>query len=398
VQQTTYRRQTWILTIGIGLVMMGVTLVAPILPLYAREFGVGYTAAGALITGFAVARLSFSLLGGVAGDRWGARRVTVFGALLLTVASVTAATAPNYGVLLGSRFVEGIGSALYATAAMQYLVQITPKPALGRMTARFQTGLLTGVTVGPVLGGGLAQVGNLRTPFWVYAFLGLIVAGFAARFVESLPPSGRSIGATFKAAGMLLRKPAFAVLMFVGFALFVMRAGALVTLIPLYAGEVVGLAPLQIGAIFSVGALVTLVLVNVSGRLVDRIGRKPVGVVGLALIAIAVAAYGFVSSFPGFLTVAFFYGIASGFASTPPPTMVGDMAPVGSEGSAVGLFRMAGDLGAVVGPITLGAIADTGAFRTGFLVTAVLLLVSAILLSRVPETRRVQPVPNVEPL
>ena len=88
-------RQVWIIAIGVGFVMAGLTLVAPILPLYALEFGVSYTAAGALITGFAVARLLFSVIGGVAGDRWGARRVTVFGTSLLAISSVTAALAPN---------------------------------------------------------------------------------------------------------------------------------------------------------------------------------------------------------------------------------------------------------------------------------------------------------------
>ena len=61
--------QGWVLAVAVGFVMMGASLVAPILPLYALEFGVSYTAAGALITAFAVARLSFDLIGGVAGDR-----------------------------------------------------------------------------------------------------------------------------------------------------------------------------------------------------------------------------------------------------------------------------------------------------------------------------------------
>jgi MFS family permease len=203
-------RQVWIISIGVGFVMAGLTLVAPILPLYALEFGVSYTAAGALITGFAVARLAFSVIGGVAGDRWGARRVTVAGTALLAVSSVTAALAPNYGVLLGSRFIEGVGSAIFATTAFQYLLQVTPRDRLGRATAAFQTGLLVGVAIGPFAAGGfLAELGDFRTPFWVYAGLAGVVSVMAWFFIEDLPSQGTSARQVFAAASRLIRSRPF---------------------------------------------------------------------------------------------------------------------------------------------------------------------------------------------
>ncbi len=66
-------RQTKVLTFGVFLTMTGLTLVAPILPLYAREFGVSRTAAGALISAFAIARLIFDVIGGIASDRVGSK-------------------------------------------------------------------------------------------------------------------------------------------------------------------------------------------------------------------------------------------------------------------------------------------------------------------------------------
>ncbi|MCP4246785.1 MAG: MFS transporter, partial [bacterium] len=118
--------QTRVLTVGIFLTMTGLTLVAPILPLYAREFGVSRTAAGALISGFAAARLLFDVVGGFASDRVGARKVMLAGAGLLAVASVGAALAPNYPVLLLTRFLEGFGSAAFATSAMKFIIITTP--------------------------------------------------------------------------------------------------------------------------------------------------------------------------------------------------------------------------------------------------------------------------------
>ena len=63
------------------------------------------------------------------------------------------------------------------------------------------------------------------------------------------------------------------------------------------------------------------------------------------------------------------------------------MKTAGAEGSAVGVYRMAGDLGFVIGPLALGAVADAGAFTTGFFIAGGIMLVAASLLSLVPETR-----------
>ena len=109
--------------------------------------------------------------------------------------------------------------------------------------------------------------------------------------------------------------------------------------------------------------------------------------------ALATAAYGLFESFWALLVVSAVFGITAGLASIAPPAMVGDLAPEGIEGSAVGVYRMSGDLGFVVGPLVLGAIADTGAFTSGFFVTGAVMMLAALLLARLPETRR-SPTPD----
>ena len=372
-------RTTRILTVGVFLTMTGVALVAPILPLYAREFGVSRTGAGVLVSSFAIARLIFDPIGGVAADRIGPRRIMTGGGVVMALSSVLAALAPNYAILVVARVLEGFGSAAFATAAMHTIITRTDKSRMGREIAFFQTGLLGGVAVGPFIGGRAAELGDFTTPFWIYAVMGVIVAVMSWRFVEDQEPSGRTVGELWRSAGATLRRPIFASLLFVAFAMFVMRAGARVTLIPLFGAEELGLSESDIGDVLAVSALVTVLIVNPGGWLVDKVGRRPVLVSGLVLTAATVFAYGQMSTYGGLLGVSVVFGVVAGVVGIVPPTLAGDLAPPGAEGSAVGLYRMAGDLGLITGPIMLGAVAEGGDFALGFGISAALLVVAAII-------------------
>ena len=382
-------RQVLVLAIGAFLVMTGLTVVAPILPLYAREFGVGRAAAGVLISSFAVARLVFDVIGGVLADRFGARRVMTAGALLLAASSVGAALAPTYGLLLVTRVLEGIGSAAYATSANQLVVLITSRERLGRAMALYHTGILAGIAVGPIIGGYAAEIGDLKTPFWVYAALGIVVAGFVRWLIADVPTAGATMRQTYRAARSVMRAPAFRALMFVTFAIFVMRGGARITLIPLYAADSLGLDESEIGQVLAVSAVVNLFVVTAGGWLTDRVGRRPVLIVGLISTGVVTALYGFTNDFVSLVLVSCLFGLVAVLASIPPPTLAGDLAPAGAEGAAVGLYRAAGDFGLVVGPVLVGLIAEGGAFRAAFVTSGALLFVAALVtVWKIPEPTR----------
>ncbi|MDX1691292.1 MAG: MFS transporter [Acidimicrobiia bacterium] len=384
-------RQTVVLSVGAFIVMLGLSLVVPILPLYAREFGVSRTAAGALVSSFAVARLAFDLAGGVLADRFGARRVMLVGAWVLVLSSVGAALAPNYAVLLVTRVLEGVGSAAFATSANQLLVITTPGALLGRTIAVYQTGILSGISIGPIVGGQAAELGDFTTPFWIYAGLGVLVVLLVGRFVESGEPQGRTLRQVFSTARVVVRRPAFVALMVVTFCIFIFRAGARLTLLPLYAGEELGLDESDIGVILASAAIVNVLVVNPGGWLVDRIGRRPVLVTGLVLTAAATAATGFLDTFASLVVLFSASGVAAALASIPPPTLAGDLAPEGAVGVAVGVYRSAGDVGLIVGPLVVGAAADADAFTTGFVLVGVLLVVAAVIAAFIPETREGRP-------
>ena len=70
-----------VIMVVVFVIMLGFGIVAPILPLFARSFGVSYGAAGLLVSAFAFTRLAFDLVAGPIVDRWGEQRASVAGKL-----------------------------------------------------------------------------------------------------------------------------------------------------------------------------------------------------------------------------------------------------------------------------------------------------------------------------
>ena len=250
---------------------------------------------------------------------------------------------------------------------------------------------MLGASLGPFFGGVMADLGDARTPFWAQAVLSLLLVPVILAVMGDGPTETRTVRASLRMAGDLLRRPVFLGVLALGFALFFLRAGARNALLPAYADEVGGLSPTAIGLVVSASSLTSVVAMIPTGRLVDRVGRKPVTLVGVLAVAASVALYGTTSSLWGLLAVSGLAGLTVGLASVPLPTMVGDLAPPGSEGIASGVFRMAADLGWIVGPLVLGAMADERLWGWGFVVAGVPIVLLGLLFLRAPETGRQEP-------
>jgi DHA1 family multidrug resistance protein-like MFS transporter len=368
----------------VALNVVGVNLITPVLPSYAAHFGVGIGAASFLITVFALSRMAFRLPAGSFADRYGSRVVCMSGATVQACGALLAAIAPGLGVLLVARAVQGAGSALFGTSANRYLLVVTEKEDLGRSIAGFQAGIVLGGTLGPLIGGVVAQQFGIFAPFYVQAGIAFALAGVSfivinERGIHS-PVSQRSRAST--SVRQILAVPGFRVLMLCGFSLFFVRAGAINVVVPAFADEVLGMSPAQIGAVISLGSIVSLLIMPFAGRLADSVGRWQVAVAGALVTSATVALYGLATSSSQLFFVAALTGIGIGLAAVALPTMIGDIAPPGAEGRASGVYRMASDLGWVFGPATLGLLADSGQYGLAFVVAGVPFVVAAAVLAR----------------
>jgi len=125
-----------------------------------------------------------------------------------------------------------------------------------------------------------------------------------------------------------------------------------------------------------------------SGYLSDRVGRRTLLITGLSVSGVATILVGLASSLPLFLAGGYIAGAASGMFSSPQQAAVADI--IGSKaraGTAVATFQMMADLGAILGSLAVGQIAERTSFSWAFVTSGVILLLAALGWTLAPETR-----------
>lgn len=353
--------------------MLGLGLVLPVLPVYAATFGAGPTQIGVLVALFAVLRLATSPLCGRLGARFGERRVLVAGLLLCAIAAALTAFAGSYGQLLVCRGLGGVGSVLFSVSALATLLAIAPPDQRGRASAVFEAGFLLGGVCGPALGGLLALIA-LAAPFVAYAGLLLAAAVLALLVLRTGDTASAAPVRAVVRLPVLLADRRYTVACLAalaqGWVLFGLRGALVPMVVVAWRYDVV-----WVGWAFTISAVVQALLIMPAGRLVDRAGRRLAMIAGTGVAAAAITAVAFVGSYVWLVVLLSGYAAGSALLNAAPAALIGD-AVAGRAGNGVAVFSMCTDLGAVVGPLVVGLIAERVSVPAAFGSGAALLVVA----------------------
>lgn len=380
--------EIWVLIVANAFIALGYGVVAPVLPQYARNFGVSISAATFVITAFALMRLCAAPASGVLIQRLGERRVYLSGLLIVALSTGACAFAQDYWHLLLFRSLGGLGSAMFSVASLGLMIRISPPDARGRVAGMFSSAFLVGSVSGPLLGSLTIGLG-LSAPFVIYG-VALLLAAAVVFFSLRNSTLTASVVDTEPAMklGVALRNRAYRSALFSNFATGWSVYGLRVALVPLFVTEILhrgaGVAGLTL-AVFAIGNVSAVIP---SGYLSDRIGRRTLLITGLAASGVSTVAAGFADSLPLFIASAYIAGVAAGMFTSPQQAAVADI--IGNKtrgGTAVATFQMMSDVGTIVGSLAVGVIAQHVSYAAAFVVSGVILLVAAVGWVFAPETR-----------
>lgn len=369
--------------------MLGTGIVSPVLPLYAKSFGVSAAAVGMLIAAFGIARIPVNVPAGAFAERRGRKPLLVVAPLVMSVAALFTGLAGSFGQMIVLRLIQGVGSAIQMTAAMIVMADISTSVDRGRTMSLYQGALLLGAGVGPIIGGFVGERLGYRTPFFVYSALTLLSsvwAYFAVHETRGMALAGpiaasahtdEHSGTLLHNAMRLLMNKNFALISLITLTLFFTRTGSQNTILPLLGSDRLGLGPAKLGYGFTLVALLNFLTINLSGMLCDRLGRKVAIVPSGILCSFALVTFALGTTYWHFLASCALLGIGIGVGGPAPAAYVSDLELPGGRGLTMGVYRTIGDVGMSVGPVLLGWISDKLGYDAALLMNAALYLLIA---------------------
>ncbi len=376
---------------------IGFGSVVPALPLYAQSFGVPVSAIGLAVGVYGLARFAGSPPAGFLSDRFGRRKALALGGIVTSVGNIWCALATSYPEFILARFVAGAGAGLIVTTGQIVLADITTMERRGRTVSIYQGVFIFAAGIGPFPGGLLSEHFGLRAPFVAYSIAG-IIAGLLAWFAvpETRDPAhvtrrGRGEGAVPLLAQLrrLAGLRGFVLACFVSLANAVARTGGLFSVVPLLGSLRLGLNVTQIGFGLAIGTVIGFFAAYPGGMLVDHFGRKAVIAPSTILSGLSMLLFCFAPSYPWFIAASVIWGTASSIGGAAPSVYAADSAPPGLNASTVAIFRMAGDIGYITGPVVLGVISDQFGAVTALIMAATLLVIAGGLFAAfAPESYR----------
>ena len=384
-------REIWVHIAAAFVIAIGFGLITPVLPSFARSFDVGVTASSIIVSAFAFFRLVFAPAGGRLIAKFGERPIYITGLLIVAISTGATAFAQSYWQVLLFRSLGGIGSTMFTVSAVALIVRLAPPTIRGRVSSAYGSAFLLGGIGGPVLGGLLGNLG-LRIPFLVYAVALVIAAAIVAAMIrtEALRPAADAPQRAVFTVREALQDSAYRASMGSAVANGWANFGVRNAILPLFATAVILDEPWVAGAALAVFAAGNAVGLTFSGRLSDRIGRRPFIIGGLLVSGLATMITGWVGTLPLLILVSAVAGLGAGVLNPAQQASIADIVRQDRNGGpAIAAVQMSSDLGSIIGPIIAGVLVDEGSYGLAFAVTGLIGLLAVIPWLRARETANV---------
>ena len=374
---------------------------SPVLPLFSQEVGAQSWLIGLIVGASTITGVLIKFPAGALSDVLGRRRMLLLGATFFAFPPFLYLLVRDPYTLFGLRFVHGFATAIFSPVASAVVADLFQE-GRGEKLGWFASANELGSAFGPLIGGSvvLAALSGPRGPdlfafhvtYLVVGVLGVLAfvlalllpigrattdesplaplsirdgEGVAKPGVRQMGDGGISAPAGSKVSRwMLIRQGMWEVVsnrniliassvesaMFLG-------VGAFMGFLPLYAKNVLGIkGGVPLGILLWVPLAMAMAGKPLTGRMSDKMGRKPVILAGLGLCIAILPVVPLTTNFVGLLLEGAVFGLGMAIVTPSTTALVADLCKVGNYGAAMGVFGTIWDVGESAGPILAGAI------------------------------------------
>jgi EmrB/QacA subfamily drug resistance transporter len=408
-------RKWWTLAavaFGLFMIMLDNTIVNVALPSIERDLHMSIASLEWIVTAYALTFAALLVTGGKLADLYGRRKIFVAGLVVFTLASLACGLAPNAGLLIGARAVQGVGAALMNPATLSIITATFPPKERGQAIGIWAGVSALALAIGPLAGGLIVDniswnwIFYVNVPVGVLAIVvsqlvipesrdtsheqsvdmpGLLTSGgglFALTYglIEGNRHGWTSpeIIGLFVAAAVLLA--AFVVLelrqrlpmldlslfkigSFTGANLVAMLVSlgmfGVFFFISLYVQNILGYSPTKAGAIFLPMTILIILVAPVAGKLSDRVGSRWLMGAGMTLVGISLLLYqdvGLHTTFWELLPQLLLGGVGMALTMSPMTAAAMGSVPVDKAGVGSGVLNSFRQVGGSLGIAVMGAI------------------------------------------
>lgn len=361
---------------------MGISMVSPILPVYAEDLGASGIWIGLTFSIFAVSQTLVSPFAGRWSDRYGRKPFIILGLLCYLVAAFGYLTADTFPQVLAFRAFSGCGTSLIFAVGQAYIGDIVPRGHEGRWFGVFSLADITGFGLGPVLSGVLRDVFGFESVFVGMA----VLMGAAALLVFVLLPPNRPDarhpaglpGSALAGMAIALRhRVVVGVVLLMG--LTSLTYGSVFAFLAVYLDDL-GVSATAIGVAFGSQFVAGALCQPLFGRVADRVDRRYVLLAGLTTCAAILAAIGAASTYPVILGLLLALGAANAATWVAGAAIQVTAGRVAGMGTVIGLGAAGDGVGILVGGIAAGAFAGWFGTAAAFGFGATALAIGTVIL------------------
>lgn len=358
-------------------------LIAPLLPEIERRTGASDAELGIALAAYAIPILVVSLPLGRLADSAGRRPLLLSGLALTAAGSIAIALSDALAPLIIGRAVQGVGSAASWIAALALVSDLAPPGRKGASIGFALAANSAGAIAGPALGGLTGDVLGFEFPFFLVTGVTVLlgIAGWACLPRRPKAEAERS-QTRFRDVAWLASSPGVlpATLIVIGGAGVL---GLIEVVVPLDGDERLGLSAAAIGSLFAATIALDAVAAPVAGGTSDRLGRVPVALFGLIVLAASTCLLAVLGGIGGLIVglAVFGIGISTAFAATVP--WLDDAFGGLDKGFGYGFLNLIYAAGYSIGPLLAGFALEAGGPALAYWgATAVIALLTVLLLRR----------------